>query len=98
MVVVFLAVSFVDDFGGDVNGRERREDEGLKKTREEGEQKHRDLRGDPAAERHELFDDVIFAEDVSEEAERERQRPRELADDLDQDHERSEENTSELQS
>src|SRR5258706_16252376 len=68
-VTVLLAVlALVDDFRGDVDRRERGEDERLEKAGEEREQHHGDLDGDPAAERHQLLDDVVFPEDVAVEA------------------------------
>src|SRR5689334_9996265 len=55
-VVVLVAVSvtlvlaaFVDDLRGDVDGRERREDERLEEAGEQRQEQHRDLHRDPAA-------------------------------------------------
>src|SRR5215203_5275759 len=72
MAVVVPVAALVDDLRGDVDGRQRREDEGLQEAGEDREEEHRGLDRHPAAaEGHQFFRDLVLAEDVAVETQRE---------------------------
>ena len=63
-VVLLPVPALVDHLGGDVDGRKRREDEGLQEAREDREGQHRHLDRDElrVAQPHQLLDDVVLAD------------------------------------